>query len=656
MGDLPMSERRRSRYQAEIREAASARAALLTRIRSASPRRTEAEWGEDLSTAGRRALRDFLTNGTLAIVDEPRPDASGRRYLRKVVAAPVPRAPERGLFPQPGAHAARARRLVGMSVAELAGRLGVSESGLRRMEASYVPGPRVTDLEAALGLRSELSPDRARRIRLETGWRLEEVARRVGVSVSTLSEFERGAPAPSVFRDLVALAATLYEALSDKQTRLDALRVDFEEEIVAEVRAAGQAGVTPSALAHRHSGARLGKFGPSLVTDAVVRDLEKSKPPRLVRRLQPVEMGSGGRPRRDGAQRSRMHRTEERLFAPEHAPAEASGRLCGSGVKERRIRAGARQSELASLVGVDVGTERAWEHRKDKPVPLRWEAALEDALRTLEDRGDPDKAAEATANERIPILLKNRPGAYRAQLARALRGPTFTTLTKPERRALSVLIRDGDVVDEHRRFFLKEHKPVRLTSGELRERMRAGAWTVPQVATAIGVHRQTVVRWVSGQRTIPYERVTALRALLDQPAPHRRGYDWKGRLMGLVASGPVVYRSLPDGFFRPRGQAALAEALAKELVHIEERIEPRADGQLRVRRYVVVGPGGWVPALDAIAPDELRAARLSAGLTQAELARRAGVHEAKVSSWECGRERVPPARVAAVRAALMSSG
>ena len=59
-------------------------------------------------------------------------------------------------------------------------------------------------------------------------------------------------------------------------------------------------------------------------------------------------------------------------------------------------------------------------------------------------------------------------------------------------------------------------------------------------------------------------------------------------------------------------------------------------------------------AADPSAPfaERLRALRLAAGLTQAELAARAGVSEAAVSAYECGRGRPRPRHLAALARVL----
>jgi transcriptional regulator with XRE-family HTH domain len=67
--------------------------------------------------------------------------------------------------------------------------------------------------------------------------------------------------------------------------------------------------------------------------------------------------------------------------------------------------------------------------------------------------------------------------------------------------------------------------------------------------------------------------------------------------------------------------------------------------------------GGRCPACvaaDQAAPfaERLRALRLAAGLTQAELAARAGVSEAAVSAYECGRGRPRPRHLAALARVL----
>lgn len=61
------------------------------------------------------------------------------------------------------------------------------------------------------------------------------------------------------------------------------------------------------------------------------------------------------------------------------------------------------------------------------------------------------------------------------------------------------------------------------------------------------------------------------------------------------------------------------------------------------------------PRRSAMAPEDVRAAREQCGWSQAELARRLGVHYSAVSRWEAGTRAVPQPVAMAIRLLIASS-
>ncbi len=612
-------------------------------------RLTMRQWDRRLRPAEREALRQLLRDGVLVRVSELQTDAAGRPYVRKVVTEPTgeaPRGADRAWPAVTGRQLACARRVVGLSAEELAQRVGVAASGIRRIEASpAVPRGHIAELVAALGLPTLLTPAALHTARTDAGWRLEDVAARVGVRLVTVHAWEQ-ARRPIPPGRMLAVAAALHEARECAPTALAARRQELADAMVARVTA--EPGITDRALLHEHRSARVGRAGPEIDASSVLDDLLSAD--RLVAVADTSVGPRGGR------------RTVRVLRVPEDADTAApDGRLTAARLRRRREQVGAARGELDRAAGLSAGTVYRLEKKGGKPVPLHLEGPLRAALERFAHEGPPSVRADADAARAICTHLRSHPGTRRSRISYEVAN------TKAVHRALTQLLKSGAVVerpvpDSQGRIaaglFLADDAPDQrepVDGRALRAARHASGWTVAALASALGVRANTVARWETGARHCPPDQARRVTELLETPAPPRAREERRLRRLVELAGQPggVSTAELPVMFRSSDGRATVERAVVDGLVHVEERVARRSDGRTYVRRFLVAG--ATAPAsgiLERMSGAELRRRRQQGGLTQRELARLLGNGHVTISGWETGRIPIPPGRVPRVLDAL----
>jgi len=618
----------------------------VRRVTSRHPSgRTDRELSADLSLAGRRELSRQVRAGELPMVPVVRDDASGRRYVRRGIAAA---GSERGGLARsapvrvPGSALRKARRRRGISAEDFAGRVTLSAATIRTIEACRdVPRARVVDFAEALG--DPLIGDEIRAVREAAGWSLEQLARRVEVkNLSQVQHWEKGRrdrPSVPVPRGRqILLEAALADAddqAANRPERRQALREDLERR----VQGLGPAGISERAFLH---GLRVRRNGRPQVPKDVCRELDTlARQGRVVRFLRVWE-DSMGRPK-----------SAVWLVAQQWAPDEVSSApMTGHQLGAELNVVGLSQWVLAGELGVHPTQVSQWVRRGDRVIPSH--------------RGEPIRGAIAklVAEQRKTNLdvLGDDPGAPMTRVLDKIGRGAFP------RRSLKAQIEDGELVKadawdgEGRRYdgyyraseVPKADAVERITGDELRRLRRDAGWSAAALAEALEVRANTVSRWESGIRQCPPERVRQVRKILAKPAPPRaRDQRRLACLLELAGQpGGVMRGSLPPMLRGTAGQAAIAAAMVEGSIHEEERGLTVKGGRTYIRRFLVAGEAGPSP-IERMRGDELRDRREAAGLSQSELARRLGITAGAVNRWERIRD-VPPGRIEAIRAGLLS--
>ena len=631
---------------------------VLDRVRR-EPGLSEPELRRVLDKAERRWLPRMLSSGRLVLRTVVRTDTRGRKIVGNgVYPGGEGWAARRGtrqaagsggsvdLPTVTGQQLGDARRYAGISTETVAGRLGTTGPSIGVMEArTRVPPARVLELVDALGLPNRVTPAAIRRARRAAGWSQEDLAGRLGsVSQELVAKWEtRRAPVPR--SRMLALAAALFEAETRSPAAIEAATRELTERQIAEVAAAGKAGIGRAELLTKHGAARLGAIGTRVDgADALAEALRTG---RLVERLTTVEVAAGGRPGSSGsgAGRASAHLTLRRLFVPSAAPSGPARRLSGAEVRTLRVTTYASQADLARELGTKPANVSGWENRGEKPVPLYWDAPLREALARL---------AEASPEAMIRALVGSRPGIT----ARGVRGELGQAARL--RRALQAMVRRGELVKKPARdaigkiqqgLYLPDQyaPPVKSpwTGAHLRAMRRKAGWRVEDVAHELGVDARSLRRAETRERLAP-ELADRYRAVVERPAPRRTGRRpsaLAALLLRLEREGEIPMAAL-------RHSMTVDLAIEGGHAHVEEHPTTNAAGRKIMRRMLIAGPHASLRANPAepIDGQELRSARTSAGLTQAALAGRLGLSHVTVSAWE--RRGVPAAWVAAVHAAF----
>ncbi len=636
---------------------------LVAAVRASEPLAVS-EWNRRLDRDGRRDLRFLLESGKLVLAPGVRADGAGRRYVRQVVHV-AKRLPVRGLRHSvpveiTGHQLGAARRFTGITVEQLAPRVGLAVSTVRDMEAApTIPRGRVLELVDGLGLPAILDSARIRAVRKDAGWRLADIAGRVGVHVSVVHRWET-AEIPVPVGRMLGLAAAMYEASALSTRAIAGRRDELLGAIIADV--GRRPGITRQAVLHRRQQATVGRLGPRIDGRSVLTEAIRDK--QIVETITTTVGPRGHR------------RTIRGLFLASDVPGRSgTKRLTGNDIADGRYRAAATRAELARAAGTTAASIAAWESHRERPIPLHWGVPIRAALGELEQRAAPAGTPDEQARRIIVELVTASPGIsryrLRRQAAKALAKTMGKTLGKEKAgiRALRGLIADRTIATAVTRLprgpryeglFLAGSVPraPAVSGAELRKLRVERGWTATDLGNAIGIPPGRLTAWERGVRPCPPDAAEKIRDALMQAPPLKPGRQLRRLLAAAAQPGGIASGALSASFFTASGRATLRHALDGGLVHIEERLKPRRDGRVYVCRFFVVGPGSEspAPAVEQMTGAELRQGRQAAGLSQVALGRLVGERNTRVWGWESGREPIPPGRVMQLRAALGMAG
>lgn len=231
----------------------AARLAVLELVGSTSEQLPLGQLRQRLSShqhAADRAVRALTAEGRLVVGEVVVPDRLGRPRVALALApssAPGPAGAVRSTLPRfSGADLRRARVKARVSIVELARQLAVTESAVRWWERSpVVPPARSREIVRALAhlrrpqdnIADVRTAARLRQARLAAGWTQARLARALGVSQSTVSNWESGAglnldQARRIYR-LVRAAAPAAEMEPDELSRLRT-RLGWSQSLLAQ--------------------------------------------------------------------------------------------------------------------------------------------------------------------------------------------------------------------------------------------------------------------------------------------------------------------------------------------------------------------------------------------------------------------------------------
>ena len=583
------------------------------------PPRSLAAFRRSLPSSLRPVLEALVAQGELVEHRETATVSGHRRYARAVLAERTS-SHERGLEraapdPVPRGALRAARRQSGLRTAELASGCKVSPAAWRTWEARGVPVARVVEVGNALGAPE---PGEIRSAREAAGWSQAELAHRVGVKWGAVQAWEQGTRRVPPGR-IVLLRAALAEAA-------EALREALVQRVVDDVRS--RPGVSESDLRHDHR-SRGGRVRRESDYGAALDD---AKHRRLVVEATVVTWSAGGWPT-----------SRPGLFTPDQAPPRIKP-MTGDELGRRRSALELTLDRFAELCGVSEQAVIRWERHGARPIPDHAAAKAREALRLAKDQPRPSQLRRRRLLERIAAA----PGIAHSRLGGPGSGDTEVL-----ERDLAALCRDGSVVrretfDSRGRRYLGYYlpgapyeAPERLAGAELRDLRERAGWSQAALARALGVRVHAVSRWEAGSRRVPPPRIADIRAALGGPAPR------SPRDEAILAELETIARSR-GGATRsqlgwPRRRRLIEEAVALGRLRAEE--VPVVDQRGRTYRRELLFPPdtparseGAVPSMT---PEEIRAARLRAGLSQAALGRLLGVVAPTVSGWERGKVRAP---------------
>lgn len=251
----------------------------------------------------------------------------------------------------------------------------------------------------------------------------------------------------------------------------------------------------------------------------------------------------------------------------------------------------------------------------------------------------------------LVALVDTRPGITKARAAGALGGRRATALALIERGLAEQVVRldvayarlRGDALRTVQGLYVGPGDEVLVSEpgmppGELRRlRERAGV-SAARLAAAMGVSRRQLQRWESGEQVMPAAKARQLRDGLERaqqaaqaprrPRPARRPDDRVYALVARVRARPgrTPWQLVQSS---PVGRDALKQAEDAGLLH-----ERREYVSRHPVWHVYPGPAPAATPSQRVLVDELRAARLTAGLSQYDLARHIGVTRSTYARWE----------------------
>lgn len=210
---------------------------------------------------------------------------------------------------------------------------------------------------------------------------------------------------------------------------------------------------------------------------------------------------------------------------------------------------------------------------------------------------------------------------------------------------------------ELRRLFKRTAAAPGLSGSELRALRMERAWGQRELARRLRVSQVIVAKWEREQLPIPADRRQQLRRLFARRGTGARNLH--AELLALLEREP----GLPQWRVRAalrcdqrRLRDVVERAIIDELVH--RRVVVVEDMPRRLRRTQGLFPGR-TPALVEPPPppptltrEQLRARRLTSGLSHEALAREVGVSRRLLGRWEDGSTPIPPLRLQALVDAL----
>jgi len=481
--------------------------------------RTVPELRSVLSTPRqRRELTRLIDDGTLCRVPVARRDARGRAYRRDGVFRASdgrPRGLDRSAPLASGPSVGQARRILGLTVEELAEKVGIAPSTLRGWEATTPPRARLPQLAEALD--KIPSGDQIRRLKEAAGWSLEELARPIGVHPSVVHNWMTGhRPVPA------GRKVTLLSALADAHRAAGAkLRIGIE---LTELAVAKKPGVLLSQFRHRQRIRRKGAHRPNLFAERALKGALREG--RIVI-ADDFRLDVTGRPR-----------PAKRLYLRDQAPRPVDG-MTGDQLGALRSVVGWSQRELANALGISSASVSVWERRHDRTIPGNWAMGIREAVSQQQTLPHPEKLV----TDEILSAVRRAPGIAHCNLRDRVGHSKAAT------RSLAALVAEGTVVERDawdslgRKYvgFYPSEIPApsiqRLGGPALRrERVRAGL-TAAELGGAIGVGGNAVTRWETGARSCPPARSASICAALSEALALRvdRQVDRQAGYFGLPA-------------------------------------------------------------------------------------------------------------------------
>lgn len=448
----------------------------------------------------RRALRQMLGSGELRTFPVERVNARGRAYVRSgVFSGSRPSGLDR-MAPvvDRGGDLAEARRVLGLSAAEMAGRLYVALSTYQGWEATQPPRGRLRQIAAVLG--EAPSGEQLRRLRHGAGWSLKHLGERVGVRLVTVQAWEKGRrPVPSARLSVVLAACAEMAQLEGAPLR------ERTERIVDCVER--EPGISVAAIRHRF---RRRQDGQNRMDPKTNRAIKLAQTSGLVVIEKVVQLDSNGRPKAIQCAYPKAARRGRR--------APKSPKLTGDQLGAERVRLGLTQDELGAPLGLSSAWVAVQERKKEASISPHWTPRV---LEVLEDLAKGPTRDERTGQQVLSVA-KEHPGISLWRLRQSL-GHGKGVIRAVDSLVAAQVISWGTGWDScgraHRALYVAGEAPdlgalEPFRSGELRQLRRDRGLTAAELGERIGVRGNTVTRWETCARRIPPHRIEQLRSSL----------------------------------------------------------------------------------------------------------------------------------------------
>ncbi len=526
---------------------------------------------------------------------------------------------------------AERRRAAGLSVSELARRLGVTRTAVQKWQARGVPAQREAAVSDALTTAPAPAADPAA---------LEQLAALVRAEPAlSPAQLRKRAPHLAVALEAAERAGLVHQA---RVAVVDAAGRHYSRLRVLPGPAPAAADV-PTLTGHDVAGLRVLHGRSQAGLASLLR----------VSRQWVVELEQGAVP--EGRQEE-LRRLLVESLATLDLPAA-------------RRRVGLSQAELARRLGRQPSQVNLWERGK-RAVPVADAVAIGHVLAAAVDE-DPVEDARQRVVEIVTAAAAAGTPCTANDLARALsrgrrRGQTGAGAADAAGLALALRRRqvhwrstwtrrrNGDW-RETRRLHpgprRRSDDEEAMSGAELRAARLAAGVSQSQLANALGTVWGTVSKWERrGRRPVPPAVGHAAREVLERLAAERPDprAQARVRLAAAAAAQPgltraELLRAAGYGKANRTALAVLAELVDASELHL--RLTPDRTGPgAHLAVYPGPAPADVLPA--PMPGRELSRRRVGAGLRQRDLADALGVEQTAVSHWE--RTSVPPLRVAQV--------